>query len=98
MVLQEHPPELAELFARGAAGEGVERFASLEKEPLAGNVLLLDPDAGRVHAAQDRTVPTARDLAPHHVLEWRHRGRVLLQVRDPGVDVREDLSHDADGL
>ena len=98
VVLQQHPPELAELVARATAGERVERLAALDKKPLTGNVLLFDPDTSRVHAAQDRTVPPARDLAAHHVLERRHRGRVLLQACDPGIDVREDLAHGADGL
>src|SRR5438552_3582509 len=98
MVLEQHPPELAELVARPTAGERVERLAALDKKPLTGNVLLFDPDTSRVHAAQDRTVPPARDLAAHHVLERRHRGRVLLQACDPGIDVREDLAHGADDL
>src|SRR5207244_10066359 len=45
VVLQEHPPEVAELVASGATGERVERLAPLEKEPLAGDVLLFDPHA-----------------------------------------------------
>ena len=45
VVLQEHPPEVAQVVARRAAGERVERLAPLEEKALARHVLLLDPDA-----------------------------------------------------
>src|SRR2546425_11537391 len=43
MVLQEHSPKLAELVARGAAGERIERLATLEEQALTSDVLLFDP-------------------------------------------------------
>src|SRR5439155_21069606 len=62
VVLQQGPPQRAELVALVAAGDRVERLAALEEEALAPRVLLLDPDALRVHAAEDRSVAATDEL------------------------------------
>ena len=93
VVLQEHAPQVAKLVACGAAGERIERLALLEENALAGDVLLLDPYARRVHAAEDRSVPAARDLAAHPVPKRRHGGGEVLEARDLRVDVPEYLPH-----
>ena len=85
MVLQQHPPEGAKLLARAAAGQRVEWLAALEEQSLAGGVRLLDPDAGRVHAAQDRPVAAAHDLACDDARARRHHRGVLLETRNPRV-------------
>ena len=98
MVLKERAPQSAQFIARGAAGECVERLAALDQQPFAGDVLLLDPHARRVHAAKDRPVATAHDLAGDDAAADRHRRGVLLETRDPRVDARKRPMHGDDGL
>ena len=98
MVLQERAPELAELGARGPAGQGVERLATLQEEAFAERVLLLDPHAGGVHAAEDRPVAAAHYLAADDATRQRRRVGVFLQARDAGVEPRRQAAHDRDGL
>ena len=91
VVLQQRAPERPHLVPRGATRERVERLAPLEQEALARHVLLFDPYARGVHAAEDRPVTAAHHLADHQAAWLGHVRLVLLEARDARVDVGQQL-------
>src|SRR5205823_14712411 len=88
MVLQQGPPQGAQGFAGTAAAERVQRLAALQEQSLAGGILLLDPDPGRVHAAQDRTVLAGDHLPDEDAGRSRYGGDELFERRDSGPGAR----------
>ena len=98
MVLQQRAPQRADVVDVLTTGEGIERLAPLEEQPLADDVLLLDPHTGRVHGPQDRTVPAVDDLARMRHPRRRHHRDVVLETCDPGMQVGRDEAHCREGL